>query len=238
MGTKMIAAALDRVIRAMCAEVDTLKEHLDWRTINEAELLFEAAVCIVGSQTVYEMALGIAQRLKEGGFLEPSAPPSTNWKRGLAATLNAPIQFFANGRSHTSKPRFKNRIAYLLSATLTNVYGRKSSFRKILSGAKGPEDARRVLVSTVFGFGPKQASLFLRRVGFSSDLAVIDTHILDYMRICAGVSTNPTALSKIGRYEQIEAAFKILAREIGYDVGCVDLAAWITMRVAKREAYL
>ena len=121
----MIAAALDRVVRALCAEVDASKEHLDWRTMNEAELLFEAVVCIVGSQTVYEMALEIARRLKEGGFLEPSTHSNARWKKSLTSALDVPIRFFTNGRPHASRPRFKNRIAYLLSATLENVYGRR-----------------------------------------------------------------------------------------------------------------
>lgn len=234
----MIAADLDHVIRGMCVELHKSTSTLDWRTLREDELLFEAAVCIVGSQMVYEMALEVAHRLKARELLDPGARPNATWKKRVVMALNTPVQFFTNGRSRTSKPRFKNRIAYLLSATLSNVYGRNYSLGKMLNDADRPEDARRVLISCVFGFGPKQASLFLRRVGFSTDLAVIDTHILDYMRIRTGVPSSPATLSKIDCYEQIEARFRALAQRIGYDVGCVDLATWITMRVAKREAYV
>lgn len=234
----MITAALDHVIRGMCAELNTSTATLDWRTLREDELLFEAAVCIVGSQMVYEMALEVVRRLKALELLDPGACPNETWKKRVVIALDMPVQFITNGRSRTSKPRFKNRIAYLLSATLSNVYGRNFSLREMLNDAGRAEDARRILVASVFGFGPKQASLFLRRVGFSTNLAVIDTHILDYMRIRTGVTASPAALSKIDRYEQIEEGFRTLAQRFGYDVGCVDLATWITMRVAKREAYI
>jgi len=226
----MIAAALDHVIRGMCAELHTSNVPINWRTLGEDELLFEAAVCIVGSQMVYEMAMEVVRRLKTHDLLDPDARPNATWKKRVALALDTPVTYFTNGRSYTSKPRFKNRIAYLLSATLSNVYGRKCSLREILSEADRGEDARRVLVACVFGFGPKQ--------GFSTDLAVIDTHILEYMRIRTGVSTNPAKLSKIDCYEQIESKFRVLAKRIGYEVGCVDLATWITIRVAKREAYV
>lgn len=234
----MIAAVLEHVIREMCAELHRSNVPLSWRTLDEDELLFEAAVCIVGSQLVYEMALAIVSRLRTRKLLDPDALPNATWKRRVALALETPITYISNGHSHTSKPRFRNRIAYLLSATLSNVYGNNCSLREILSKAERAEDARRMLITRIFGFGPKQASLFLRRVGFSTDLAVIDTHILEYMRICTGVFPKPAALSTIDSYERIESTFRVLAQRIGYEVGCVDLATWITIRVAKREAFV
>ena len=234
----MITAALDHVIRGMCAELHESTKAPNWQTLSEGELLSEAAICIVGSQMIYEMALEVVRRLTMLGLLKPDARPNAIWKRRATNALSIPLEFYSNGSLRSSKPRFKNRIVHLLSATLANVYGHDRTLREILAGAERAEDARRLLIDYVFGFGPKQASLFLRRVGFSSDLAVIDTHILDYIRIRTGESTSQTALSKIDHYEQIEAGFRTLAERFGYGVGCVDLATWITMRVAKREAYL
>jgi N-glycosylase/DNA lyase len=234
----MIAMTLDRVIRSMCAEIESPAANLDWQTLREEELLCEAVVCIVGSQMIYEMALEVVQRLKSRELITPWVLPNGAWRRGVALALNRPLRFMVGGQPRVSKMRFRNRIAHLLTGTLRNVYGQHSSFRSILNYANGAEDARRVLVARVFGFGPKQASLFLRRIGYATNLAVIDTHILDYMRICAGISASRATLSSIDGYEQIEEKFKLLAQRIGYDVGCVDLATWITMRVAKREAYI
>jgi N-glycosylase/DNA lyase len=53
-----------------------------------------------------------------------------------------------------------------------------------------------------------------------------------------GVDPKPGALSKLSTYEQIELEFRQVARDFGHAVGCVDMAMWVTMRVAKREAFL
>ena len=52
LGGQLIAAALESVIRDICAELQTSDVPLNWRTLGEDNLLFEAAVCIVGSQIV------------------------------------------------------------------------------------------------------------------------------------------------------------------------------------------
>jgi N-glycosylase/DNA lyase len=93
-----------------------------------------------------------------------------------------------------------------------------------------------LLVAAVSGFGPKQTSLFLRRIGYCSELAVLDTHVLDYLRMACGIRPKPGALSRLSSYEYVENEFRRVAKEFGYAVGCVDLAMWVTMRVAKREA--
>ena len=118
------------------------------------------------------------------------------------------------------------------------IYKRNMSLRMILCSAQSSRHARELLVEAVWGFGPKQASLFLRRIGFCSSLAVLDTHVLDYLRLARGIDPKPGVLSRLSTYEKIEAEFKIVAEEFGHSVGCVDLAMWITMRVAKREAML
>jgi N-glycosylase/DNA lyase len=111
------------------------------------------------------------------------------------------------------------------------------SLRDTLFSASSAREARELLVQQVWGFGPKQASLFLRRVGYCAELAVLDTHILDYLRVARGLDPKPSALSRLASYERIEVEFQRVAEEFGHSVGCVDLAMWVTMRVAKREAF-
>ena len=100
------------------------------------------------------------------------------------------------------------------------------------------KNARKALMLNVCGFGPKQASLFLRRVGYCADLAVLDVHVLDYLHLAHGVRIPPGQLGRLSGYEKIEDTFREIATRFGHSLGCVDLATWLTMRVAKREAYL
>jgi len=135
-------------------------------------------------------------------------------------------------------PRFRNRLASLLATTVTEMYGKGHSLRRLLFAADNAKDARKALMLNVWGFGPKQASLFLRRIGYCADLAVLDVHVLDYLHLTRGIRIAPSRLGRLSCYEEVEDTFREIASRFGHSLGCVDLATWLTMRVAKREAYL
>ncbi len=136
------------------------------------------------------------------------------------------------------RPRFKNRLASLLTSTIVEIYGHAKTIRGLLFSARSAKDARLLLTQFVWGFGPKQASLFLRRIGYCADLAVLDVHVLDYLQLARGISVSPSKLARLPFYENIENTFREVASDFGHSLGCVDLATWLTMRVAKREAFL
>lgn len=233
-------ARIESTIRFLCTEVDAAAGgRSDWKDLPEQELLYEACVCILGSQMIYEVAEATCERLRNLGLLEPSAlsVPIHEYQRRLAQELSLPVQVDLSGETKHVRPRFRNRFATLLTSMLDSLYGQDTSLRKLLSLALCPKNARQTLVKYICGFGPKQASLFLRRVGYTTDLAVLDTHVLDYMRIVRGIHVDRRRVSRLMHYEQTEQEFIRIAHEFGYPTGCVDLAVWITMRVAKREAF-
>ena len=223
----------------MCFEVGSLGISVpDWRSLSEEDLLYEATVCVFGSQMLFEVAVAAADRVKELGLLRvgQTIRRRHDYEARLAAVLSKPLSVEINGVRRQMLPRFRNRLAVLLASTVEAIHGHGSSLRGILCSAKSAQHARELLVAAVSGFGPKQTSLFLRRIGYCSELAVLDTHVLDYLRMACGIEPKPGALSRLSSYEYVENEFRRVAKEFGYAVGCVDLAMWITMRVAKREA--
>jgi N-glycosylase/DNA lyase len=86
-------------------------------------------------------------------------------------------------------------------------------------------------VSLASGVGPKQASLFLRNVGFANDLAVLDVHVLRYMDKMDLAPAITQIVHTLEGYERIELAFCKHARDLGFPPLCFDLAVWIVMRV-------
>lgn len=98
--------------------------------------------------------------------------------------------------------------------------------------------ARKILIESVTGFGPKQASLFLRNIGYCTELAIIDTHILAYLKLVRGITPKISTLSNFLKYEKIENEFIQIANDLQFKVGNFDLAIWITMRVAKKESFV
>lgn len=237
----MNAEIINRTIDAMCSEI---KEQgisaLDWRLLTEDQMFYEAAICIFGSQMQFEMAVATADKLRDRGLLlSRELADRLDYEKQILEALSQPLSVPGkDGVERTVRPRFKNRLASLLTTTVVEIYGKGHSLRRLLLTAGSAKVARKVLMQNVWGFGPKQASLFLRRVGFCADLAVLDVHVLDYLHLMRGVRIAPSRLGRLSCYEEIEDTFREIASRFGHSLGCVDLATWLTMRVAKREAYL
>lgn len=238
----MTVDIINQTIQAMCLEVKTQAAATqNWLLMAEEDFLYEAAICIFGSQMVFEMAIATADRLRERKLLQPEPPGRSVQaiERKVVEALADPLFVPArDGSQRCVRPRFKNRLASLLAKTIVGIYGQSRTIRGFLSDAENARDARETLMLHVCGFGPKQASLFLRRVGYSSNLAVLDVHVLDYLQLARGLSMSPSKLGRLSLYEEIESTFQEIAAEFGHSMGCVDLATWLTMRVAKREAFL
>lgn len=93
-------------------------------------------------------------------------------------------------------------------------------------------DLRRELTRLRCGVGPKQASLFLRNVGTSNDLAVLDTHSLRFMRI-VGLAPSATPPRDLRDYERREERLRAYALGFAQPMGLFDAALWIVMRAAR-----
>ena len=237
----MNADIINRTIDTMCSEIKAQGSSVpDWRLLTEDELLYEAAICIFGSQMQFELAVGTADRLRDRGLLlSRHLADMTDYEALIVDALGQPLSL--TGKDGVVRPvraRFRNRLASLLATTVREIYGKDQSLRRLLFAAESAKEARKVLMLNVWGFGPKQASLFLRRVGYCADLAVLDVHVLDYLYLTRGLRVAPSRLGRLSCYEEIEDTFREIASRFGHSLGCVDLATWLTMRVAKREAYL
>ena len=88
--------------------------------------------------------------------------------------------------------------------------------------ANGP-DAREWLVENVKGFGYKEASHFLRNVGFR-DVAIIDRHILSYL--AANGLVDPKRALTRRRYLEIELLLSAIAAKLGTTQAELDLYIW------------
>lgn len=83
--------------------------------------------------------------------------------------------------------------------------------------------AREVLVNEIYGIGMKEASHFLRNVGYF-DLAIVDKHVMRFS-INSGLVRPFKTLTR-SRYLEIERKLKELAHQLGMSVGILDLFIW------------
>ncbi len=83
--------------------------------------------------------------------------------------------------------------------------------------------AREWIVKNVKGLGYKEASHFLRNIGYDN-VAIIDFHIVDIL-VDHGIIERPKALSK-QRYLEIEEKLEMIGKQSGTSLAGLDLYLW------------
>ena len=84
---------------------------------------------------------------------------------------------------------------------------------------------REWLVENIKGIGYKEASHFLRNIGFGKDLAILDVHILKNLKEYKVIQKIPKSLTK-KEYLKIENKFRDFCRRIKIPMNELDLLLW------------
>jgi N-glycosylase/DNA lyase len=169
----------------------------------DREWFSELCFCILTANSKARTALQIQRELGISGFCE-----------ACAGDVKKCIMYY--------KHRFhNNKTKYIVEAR------KHTAIKKtVLALAKtgGPAHAREWLAETVKGLGYKEASHFMRNVGYT-DLAILDRHILNLMKEEGLISERPKTLTK-KRYLETEKLFQSLARKAGMSAAELDLYMW------------
>lgn len=114
--------------------------------------------------------------------------------------------------------RYPNRAEYIRSSR-RHLKGLK---KKISSSEESA--LRKWLVENVKGLGMKEASHFLRNIGFQN-AAIIDFHIVDLLARHNLIEKPKTMTKK--KYLEIEAVLSKLAERLGMSLAKLDLYLWL-----------
>jgi N-glycosylase/DNA lyase len=96
------------------------------------------------------------------------------------------------------------------------------------------ETAAREAVKELFpGLGLKQASMFLRNIGYSYRLCIIDTHVLWY---CARMGQSFSGTLTPKRYVQVEEYLLQQSDELGVEPNMFDMAIWAAVTAFKARS--
>lgn len=197
----------------------------------EPRLWTELACCILSSQVPYATAQAAAERVGNAAVLLDARLTSDALESALADLLHRPFEIDTKVRRY----RFPDIRARQLAATVTAVRRNADGLVDLLAGFARVENAREWFVDHAPGLGPKQASMFLRNVGASYDLAVLDRHVINYMMV-VGLTADPIPARRMADYRRDEIILKHHAAGFGLPVGFLDWAVWIVMRVAGSQA--
>jgi len=80
-------------------------------------------------------------------------------------------------------------------------------------------------VQNVKGIGYKEASHFLRNIGFEQNLAILDRHIVRNLQFVGVIKEIPGSLSK-GRYFEIEKRMMEFSKAVQIPMSHLDLVLW------------
>ena len=170
-----------------------MKEFANLRRKGNDEWFSELCFCLLTANSRADSAIRIQNQLGSRGF------------------LNSPQQNISE-TIRMNKHRFHNNKAKFI------VEARKFRYIKNILKDKNDFEAREFLVDNVKGLGMKEASHFLRNVGYNN-LSILDRHILSLM------DEKHKALSK-KKYLEIEEKFLKLAGELKILPGELDLYMW------------
>lgn len=185
-------------------EVDNrLKEFEDFKYKNTEEWFSELCFCILTANSKARTALDVQAGLGFKGFYEMPEKKLSD---------------FIKSKKH----RFHNNKAKFIVAARDFVDIKGMILGWMHEG--GMLGAREWLVEEVKGIGYKEASHFMRNVGFT-DVAILDRHIINLMIEYDIIKKTPINLGK-KNYLTLEETFRELAVEANMSIAELDLYMW------------
>ena len=176
-----------------------LKEFENFKNKNTKEWFSELCFCILTANSKADTALKIQEELTSKGFCEYSLGD-------IRKTIRK------------NKHRFHNNKAKYILAAREHI-NIKNKIKEL-----GEIEAREWLVKNVKGLGYKEASHFLRNVGYK-DISILDRHILNLMKEYDFIKEKPKALNK-KNYLEIEKIFKKITDTLKMSCAELDLYMW------------
>ena len=233
----MSSGALERAVDDVCAAIEFVEYRThDWTTMSEDELWRELVGCILGSRVRFEVAETALIDLKRHGLLRhPSR--AMRFDRHEKAIYRSLVSQSPQATGTRRSYPFPRSRALQVRRAAEYFAARHRSVGSVLRKARDFPSARRQLVLEVSGLGPKQASLFLRNVGYTASLAVLDVHVLTYMEWLGLLDSPLRSVPSLRRYEAIESVFVDYAKSRGHLPETFDIAVWVVVRVLKRRLH-
>ncbi len=230
---------IENTIMRVCDFVDSQrKKTVNWKDFCEQQLWFELVSCILGSRVRYETARACSTHLSSVGLLEIPAllknPKKT--KNRIKRELSRPIYPpFSN--SSGSKYRYpKSKSEYIINTAIKIYKNDDFTIKDILGECRDGIEARDILTEKCKGIGPKQASLFLRNISFTDDLAILDCHVDHFIKLLKlGEKFDTMNQEKNHPYFKKENALRIYAISKKRSLATLDIGIWTVMRLIGKE---
>jgi len=177
-----------------------LEKYDEIDTENREQLFEELAFCLLTPQSKARSADQSIKALKENNLLFKGTPEQL-------------------------EPHLK-RIRFHITKAQRIVEAREK-FQNFEFNFSNIEELRHKIVQTFKGLGYKEASHYLRNIGYGRDLAILDRHILKNLVNMNLIEEIPKTLTP-KKYFEIENTMKIFCKNNKMSMGHIDLILWST----------
>lgn len=219
--------SLPTIQRAILTVYDSLSKSTPdaWKGCSEGELWRELVLCILSSRVKFETAYEAVERMDSMNLLSQKRRGTyfDQYEQEITVALSKGYPFYRRRAHHI------RRAAEFL-------YGTWGSISELLASVNNLKDIRRLLTLEVAGLGPKQASLFLRNIGYARRIAILDTHVLSYLNWIGLTDAPLKSVSTLAKYQELEECFIKHADSLGCSPDQFDFAVWIVVGVVKEES--
>ena len=174
-----------------------------WKNATDKDFFAELSFCLLTPQSKAVNAWQAIQNLQKNDLLFNGA------EQEIAKYLNI--------------VRFKNNKAkYII---LAREVFQTQDIRAILSDTKDDFEKREWLHKNIKGYGLKEASHFLRNIGFVEELSILDRHILKNLKKYNVITEIPKTISK-KKYLEIESKMNKFTNSINIPIQYIDFMFW------------
>ena len=176
-----------------------IKEFSSIKKSGTAKIFKELSFCIMTANCGAAKCIEVNDRIDEGFLNLPEEELVNKFKEFGYRFPNIRAKYIVEARNHISE--------------LESIINSKIDEIKL----------REWVVKNVKGIGYKEASHFLRNIGYKN-LAIIDFHIVDLL-VKYDLIEKPKSMTK-KKYLEIEIVLKQLGRELRLDMAKLDLYLW------------
>jgi N-glycosylase/DNA lyase len=204
-----------------------------WFDYSESELWVELCFCILSSNVSYENALSATRYLSENNFLNLNWILNHENAQQLISNELSRDNFLPKKKDDSlRKYRFPNVRSKNIVSAAHFLYEKNNGVKKLLKKFLTEFVARDFFHSNVTGLGLKEASHFLRNIGYSNSLAIIDVHIASFLHELNLLESSFPINTQ--RYLEMETKMISLAKFFDCDLSLLDNVVWNYMRLKSK----
>ncbi len=225
---------VDYAVNDMCKQVENYITVTHWEEMDEKSILRELIICILGSGVRYELAAAYAEEISS--IIKFNTKHChNNLEDKFLSILSSPSICKIENKQY-KKYRYPARGSRHISRSINNIRDKHNSIKNLLKNRLDSKELRKEIIDLCPGIGPKQGSHFLKNIGYTEDVAVLDRHIVRYLEASEKKTIHKESLSRLDHYELLEKRFQKATEKFSHSPSIVDQAMWFIMRGIGNEA--